>query len=181
MNNRNTWLPRLAAGVLVAGTLLGVALAAGQQGSQSDPLVSLSYLTDKLTPDLLSQTDAKIAQREQALTENFDALIDAYTQEMESALAQSGGGGTSAAFSVVDVAQGQTLIGGVGWEIMLRVGTANCVSPTTPGLIDMTDGTTLSSGNPLVTNHLYMVTIADRGLTATSNVKVLVRGSYTIQ
>ena len=39
------WPTRLAAGCLVTLTLVGVAFAAGQQGSQSDPLVTLSYLT----------------------------------------------------------------------------------------------------------------------------------------
>ena len=43
------WPARLAAGCLVTLTLVGVAFAAGQQGSQSDPLVTLSYLTQKAT------------------------------------------------------------------------------------------------------------------------------------
>ena len=41
------WPTRLAAGCLVTLTLVGVAFAAGQQGSQSDPLVTLSYLNQK--------------------------------------------------------------------------------------------------------------------------------------
>ena len=48
------WPARLAAGCLVTLTLVGVAFAAGQQGSQSDPLVTLSYLTQKATPSILS-------------------------------------------------------------------------------------------------------------------------------
>lgn len=65
---------------------------------------------------------------------------------------------------------------------MLRVGTAVCVSDSAPGLIDTTEGTTLNHGGALQANHLYMVTIATRGVTATADVvKVLARGSYTIQ
>ena len=41
------WMPRLLAGGLVTGSLMGVALAAAQ-GTQSDPLVTLSYLNDKM-------------------------------------------------------------------------------------------------------------------------------------
>ena len=60
------WMPRLLAGGLVTGSLMGVALAAAQ-GTQSDPLVTLSYLNDKATPSILSQVDIKISQREAEL------------------------------------------------------------------------------------------------------------------
>ena len=64
---------------------------------------------------------------------------------------------------------------------MLRVGTATCVSPSSPGLIDETAASTLNNGGALVTNHLYMVTIDTRSVTATAaTTKLLVRGSYTI-
>ena len=42
---KHTLLTKVMAGGLVTVTLLGVAFAAGQQGTQSDPLVTLSYLT----------------------------------------------------------------------------------------------------------------------------------------
>jgi hypothetical protein len=65
---------------------------------------------------------------------------------------------------------------------MLRVGSASCVAPSSPGLIDETDGTTLESGKGLVKNHLYMMTIDERGVKATAEtVKLLVRGSYSIR
>ena len=37
--NQSKWPVRLASGALVCLTLAGVALAAGQQGTQADPLV----------------------------------------------------------------------------------------------------------------------------------------------
>ena len=64
---------------------------------------------------------------------------------------------------------------------MLRIGTASCVSPSNPGLIDETSGGTLNNSGALVQNHLYMMTIEGRGVKATAaTVKVLVRGGYTI-
>ena len=54
---KRKWSVRLASGCLVALSLVGVAFAAGQQGSQSDPLVTLSYLTEKATPAILAQVD----------------------------------------------------------------------------------------------------------------------------
>ena len=75
------------------------------------------------------------------------------------------GGGASASFVVV----------------MLRVGSAVCVSPSDPGLVDETTASALANGGALAQNHLYMMTIEGRGVRATAGtVKVLARGSYTV-
>ena len=57
------WTSRLACTILVVGTIAGVALAAGTQGSQSDPLVTLSYLNEVALPGLLKQVDQKLDAR----------------------------------------------------------------------------------------------------------------------
>ena len=159
---KHRWPIRLAAGALVAGTLSLAALAAGSQGSRTDPLISLSYLTDQFTPSILQQVDEKIAARNAQLT------------------GQSSGT-SSAVFQVVTLSSGQTLTGDIGCEVMLRVGTATCVAPSTPGLIDETTAGTLNHGGSLVQNHLYMMTIEGRGVKATAaTTKLLVRGTYTI-
>ena len=91
------------------------------------------------------------------------------------------GSGVASTFTVVTLSNGQVLTGDIGCEVMLRVGTAVCVSPSSPGLIDESAASTLNNGGALVTNHLYMMTIEGRGVLATSNtVKVLARGSYAI-
>ena len=70
----------------------------------------------------------------------------------------------------------------IGCEVMLRVGTASVVSPSSPGLIDSTGGTTLDNGAGLTKNHLYMMTISDRGVKATAaTTKLLVRGTYEVK
>ena len=178
---KHTFLTKVMAGGLVTVTLLGVAFAAGQQGTQSDPLVTLSYLTQKATPEIMTQVDTKLTEREAALKKELDQAVQDYTKAVEDKLAQAGGGsGQSVSFAVVDVAAGQKLTAGIGCEIMLRVGSAVCFTDTAPGFIDMTDGGTLENGQALVKNHLYMATIEGRGFTAQNAVKVLVRGSYTI-
>ena len=132
---------------------------AADVGASGDPLVTLSYLNDTYFNAILSKVDSRIA-------------------------AQGGGSGTSgtaSTFTLVTLSSGQTLKGGIGCEVMLRVGTATCSASSTPGLIDTTDATTLNNGGALVTNHLYMMTIEGRGVKAGSGtVKLLVRGGYTI-
>ena len=117
--------------------------------------------------------------------ENMEAMVsekaDELTGKFDQAIAQAGTG-SSSVFSVVTLSSGQTLVGDVGCEVMLRIGSATCGSDGSTGLIDVTDGSTLSDGENLVTNHLYMVTISTRSVTATAGTtKLLVRGPYTIQ
>ena len=84
-------------------------------------------------------------------------------------------------FVLVTMKKGETLKGSVGTEVMLRVGTATCTASSAPGLIDTTSAGSIDNGAALSKNHLYMMTIEERGVKATAaTVKVLVRGTYTV-
>lgn len=168
----------LSVGVLTL--LLGAAA-----GSQTDPLVTMSYLNDINTPAILKQVDAKLDSREQALVDKLNGVADAYSQEVEALISVSGGTstgaeGASAVFSVVTVKAGQQLLGTTGCELLLRSGSATCVASSAPGLVDSTEGSTLDAGGSVQPNHLYLVTADGRGLKASADATVLVRGSYTI-
>ena len=162
---KNRWALRLAALMLVSClAMTGVSLAV-EPVSASDHLVTLSYLNETFLGQIMTQVDQKIAARNSQL------------------LQQSGGTGSasSAEFTVVTLSSGQTLTGDIGCEVMLRIGSASCVSPSNPGLIDETTAATLNNGSALSVNHLYMMTIEGRGVKAGSDTtKLLVRGSYTI-
>ena len=155
---KNRWALRLAALTLVSCLAMsGVSLAV-EPGSATDPLVTLSYLNDVFLGQIMTKVDQKIAARNSQL------------------LQQSG-----VEFAVVTLSKGQVLTGDIGCEVMLRVGTASCVSPSNPGLIDETTAASLNNGGALAANHLYMMTIEGRGVKAGSDTtKLLVRGSYTI-
>ncbi len=165
---KQKWPVRLAAGVLAVGVLSLAALAAGTQGSQTDPLVSLSYLTGTFTSSILEQVDEKLDSREEALTQQLQAAAEG----------SDASGGT---YEVVTLSQGQTLTAGTSCEILLRSGTAVCVSDSSPGLVDMTAASTLANGGALTANHLYLATIEGRGVSASTAVTLMVRGNYTIQ
>ena len=158
---------------LILALVLGIGIgsyAASGYGTSSDPLVTLSYLDETLTPAILEKVDQRLSERESALTKSFTGLLAAQSTVK------------SETYSVVTLSSGQKLIGSVGCEIMLRIGAANCSAQYTPGLIDASSGGSINNGAALTANHLYMVTIAGHGITAASSgVKVLVRGEYTIQ
>ena len=166
----------IAAIMLVSGATL---MAAASSGSQNDPLVTLSYLTDVFKPQILSE----ITKTEQELTKKFDAQIAVY----ESGL-QSGPDDfipdmleDTNVFSVVTIPNGKTLVCSVGTELMLRIGTAAGFGAA-PALIDYTTGAALAVESPLVLNHMYLVTIEGNGVTASADLtRVLVRGNYSIK
>ena len=118
------------------------------------------------------------------MEEKMKAMVDEKAAELTKKFEQTAGTGSSSAavFSVVTLSKGQTLVGDVGCEVMLRIGSATCVSDGSTGLIDTTSGGNLGNGKALEKNHLYMVTISTRSVSAGSEtVKLLVRGPYTIQ
>lgn len=160
---------KIAAAAVCVCLLFTAAYAAGA-GSANDPLVTLSYLNNTFS------------QKVQTMVND---TVDARKAEMEQALAKvlgQGGNGSGNVFTVVTLSKGQTLVGDVGCEVMLRIGTAVCGTSDSVGLIDTTSGSNLGSDGALAANHLYMVTISTRSVTATSNtVKVLARGPYTVR
>lgn len=160
-SRRLSWL--LA--IIAVFAALSITAFAVEPGSSSDPLVTLSYLEDVFFDKIMDEVDERIAARNKDIAKEV-----------------TGTSGTADAFAVVTLTDGQVLIGDIGCEVMLRVGSAVCTSPSAPGLIDETSATTLNNGGALQQNHMYMMTIENRGVKATSaTVKVLVRGGYTIQ
>ena len=161
-NNR-----RLILAVVAVFAVLSVTSFAAEPGSSKDPLVTLSYLQDVFFDKIMDEVDDRIEERNKDIAKEVTG---------------TSGSGSGDTFSVVTLSEGQVLTGEIGCEVMLRVGTAVCTSPSAPGLIDQTNASTLNNGGTLQQNHMYMMTIEDRGVKATSGtVKVLVRGSYTIQ
>lgn len=180
MNKGRKWILRLGAAALAAICLTaGVSMAAGE-GTQADPLITLSYLTKTVIPAILEQVDGKAQAHQQELVDKLDQSIRDYSTRMEELVGEESEQQASV-YTVVTLKKDQQLHMDIGCEVMLRIGTAKCVSPSSPGLINTTAGSALNNGEDLVTNHLYMATITGRGIKATANtVKVLVRGGYTI-
>ena len=172
---------KIAAAAACVVFLVTVAYAA-TAGSQNDPLITLGYLENIFAPQVEEQVDSAVEAEQDALRQDLDQAIEDWDEQVRDAIGEGGSGETSnSVFQVVTLSQGQTLVGDVGCEVMLRIGSAVCVSSGSPGLIDVSAGTTLADGQALETNHLYMVTIATRSVQATSNtVRVLVRGPYTV-
>lgn len=165
---KNRWFARVLIVLVLSGLLSMTVTVASGVGTDDDPLVTLSYLKETFMDDIMKQVDKKIADRNSQIAQKIGGQVGS-------------GANTADSFTVVTLSNGQVLTGDIGCEIMLRVGTASCVSPSAPGLIDQSGASVLNNGGALVQNHLYMMTIEGRGVKATAGTtKLMVRGSYTI-
>ena len=66
------WMARVLFLALTAAVSATVFAAAAEPGSQSDPLVTLSYLNDTYLAQVLDKVDAKIARRNSTLSAQID-------------------------------------------------------------------------------------------------------------
>ncbi len=128
-------------GLVVAGLAVTYAVAA-TPGSDSDPVISLSYLTEVFKPEIRQETQ----------------------------------------YQLVNLSAGQKLVGGMGAEMILRMGSANVIATDLGGISDVTLGYDLSGGIAVPANHHLIVPRDDgRGVVATADCIFMVKGTYQIQ
>ncbi len=119
---------------------------AATPGSDTDPVVSLSYLNEVFKPEVKDEI------------------------------------GQTTQFQLVNLSKDQKLIGGMGTEMILRMGSANVVATEMGGLSDVTLGTDISNGYAAPSNHLLIVPRDDgRGIVALNDCIVMVKGTYEIK
>ncbi len=147
---------------IVAGAFAVMTMAlpvVANPGSADDPLISKSYITDTVMPQLESYIKEEIKN-------------------------QMSGAGEHIAdrFEVVSLTAGQKLMCENGTELILRMGSATIIATAKGGLADTTAGGDLADGTPMPSNHLLIVPVNDgRGITANNDVLVMVKGAYTIK
>ncbi len=186
---------------IVALTVTGLAVAA-EYGSQSDPLVTLSYINEVLKPEINGNISTAMAGKESEFLatanvrlsdlkkeienelKNYDLsgnISDALLDDIAARAAGMSGTGGGASWEVVKIPSGKTMTCDVGVEALLRIGSATCVSSGSTGLVNLSDATVLGDGGALKQNNLYIVTIDSRGIKASGgDATVLVSGKYTI-
>lgn len=136
-------------------------------GDSNDPLVTLSYITDTLIPEIDARVDKRVAQK-------VDEALENHTP--------SSGGESSDGYILVNVKKNQRIIGGEGTEFVVRSGSGVIVATANGGLADLTVGLDLPDGTEAPLNHLLLSPRNDsRGIKFTTNGIVLIRGKYTVK
>ncbi|KAB3534170.1 hypothetical protein F8154_09540 [Alkaliphilus pronyensis] len=158
----NTQRKRILTSLLVVGFLLFVAQFVyanqGEPGSTEDPLVTQSYVEQRIE-QFKYYVDQKLANNETG-------------QPSEAA----------STFKVVELKNGERLITGGGTELILRSGKAKAIVSELGGLSNVTEGYDIGKDQSIPTNHLLIIPRDDgRGVIATTDAILMVKGAYTIQ
>ncbi len=148
---------------IIAGLCLVLAFSSvvfSEPGGTDDPVVTKSYIVDKVVPDIKAYVDQQLG------------------------IAASDGTVTArpSSFVVVNLTAGQSVIGEAGTELILRMGKGTIIATQKGGLADTTAGYDLADGTPMPSNHLLIIPVADgRGFEATTDAIVMVKGGYTVK
>lgn len=156
------------------------ALAAGEPGTPSNPLVTLSYLRDKFTPmvttEAANRANTALDEKNKSLNPekalvSSPALIKAISSEVVKTIKSTNGKNQA-----VTVLANQTLGFSQGTTVILVSGGATLSGKTA---VDLAVGTDVSAGTALSLNHKML--FADSGglITFSAASTVLVNGIYT--
>ncbi|MEI8215854.1 MAG: hypothetical protein WCF96_02035 [Eubacteriales bacterium] len=108
------------------------------------------------------------------------SYVDSKLAELESKL--GGTTGSANAYTPLQITQGKTLLGGEGTEIIFRSGEATAIDNGQNGISDITGAKDLRTGESLTLNHLIVIPKEDgRGINASTDIWVLIKGKYTIR
>ncbi|MCP3778050.1 hypothetical protein [Paenibacillus sp. MZ03-122A] len=180
----------LLGGGIVAGSLMNNSVngasSSGQPGTADDPVVTKSYVDQKIAQAIKGGGTASSTSSK--ATSSTTPATNATSNTTASGT--SGAGKTSTpeqteALKVVDVKPGQKLIAKAGSEFILRNGYAVVYSMDASGAIDITSGTEIVHNQTVEKNHLLSFPREGRGIQVKEGQKfglvVMVRGGYTVQ
>lgn len=155
----------LTLGIGIAIGQVGLANTPSTPGSADDPIVSKSYV------------DQKIAELKGTIP------APAPTPTPTPAPVQTTPVLGIDTFKPIKLTAGQTLLGGEGTEIIVRgPGQAVALAPGANGISDITGGLDIPNGQALVPNHMLLIPRNDgRGIKAEGETYIMVRGTYTLK
>lgn len=157
---------------LVVCLLCGIGIAFAAGGSESDPLISLSYLQDVFLPQVRGKITTAL--------NTSDSQIRTAAEESLSRTAREDASFT-ASFREIRLSRDTTISGNTGSEWILSAGEAQ-IGIIGGTVVDVTDGTEAQSGQPMLPGHRYLLaedTVAELCVTGKCAV-VQYCGAYTL-
>ena len=198
MNNKK-WTIWLTCALVAVLMVAGLGVIAAEYGSQSDPLVTLSYIEQVLLPQAKKDVDQQVEDS----MEDFEDLLNAKNKDIQkyidkklrsfasgdvdealveeiAALILEEGETSSvsnAPWAVITVPAGATVVCEPGDQAVLRSGQAS----STALLVDLSNGEDLTAGKALALNHMYVTDASGEGFFTAQGCTVLISGGYTVQ
>lgn len=168
----------IAAGVMLAvAFIVGVTVAAtGVYGTQSDPLVTKSYI-DSVQTGINSSLAQSVSDASADAQARIDSKISSYTSSMQAKI-DAANANAADTFVYVQLTSGQTVTVSAGSELMLRSGTA--AAGPAGSLTDTTEGAAAAASQALAQNHMYLAGSDGTTVTASSDASFMIRGTYSV-
>lgn len=153
---------------LIVGFFIGILFFRGisiagvaDPGSEDDPLVTLSYIEDRLTE----------------FTQNILILMNEKIDDINSSNQEG-----STKFQVINIKEGQVIILSDSTEFILRSGKGIAIGSENGGLSDLTEGNDIKDGEEIPLNHHLLIPRDDgRGVSFSTEAYAMVKGEYTIK
>lgn len=147
---------RISAALLAALILIGGFAALASGGGASDPLISLSYVTDTYIPDVVKQAEERV---DTAVAGTYDTAAARLKAQADLYLAKAGAlkgeGGYAETFTEQRFKRGDVITIDTGSELMLLAGGA-VLSYDSGTVVDVTDGSPVPTGTALISRHRYL-------------------------
>ena len=198
MNNKK-WTIWLTCALVAVLMVAGLGVIAAEYGSQSDPLVTLSYIEQVLLPQAKKDVDQQVEDS----MEDFEDLLNAKNKDIQKYIdkkLRSFASGdvdealveeiaalileesepssvSNAPWAVITVPAGATVVCEPGVQAVLRSGQAS----STALLVDLSNGEDLTAGKALALNHMYVTDASGEGFFTAQGCTVLISGGYTVQ
>ncbi len=146
----------LIVGVAMGLWTMGVTQASqAEPGTESDPLVTLSYV-DKRFEELDTYLESKLSEQSPFVS-------------------------SAVLFEIVEVKKGDMVYLGDSTEFILRSGEAQAIASSNGGLANLTEGYDIAQGEAIPKNHQILNPRNDgRGVSITEDAWVMIKGTYSI-
>lgn len=169
-------------GLIFFATIVNAALS--DPGTVGDPLVTLSYVEQRITETreyigeivdvLLPSINNNSTKIDDISQENIE--LKAQIEELKGKVA-----GTGQSLEVIHLTKGKILTCNAGTEIILRSGKAKAVGSDLGGLSDITGAVDIQTGGDIPLNHLLIVPRSDgRGAVIIEDAYIMIRGEYEV-
>lgn len=183
---------RLLLGICTAmcyGILFNPVTATAQLGSTDDPLVTKSYVDNKVTEILFILNNSLETSAESSFNSNsynnYEDLISDVIAQIEFLYGNFKNNETTIVigdkFIPVSVSKNQIILGTEGTEIILRSGKATTYCSEVNGIINLTTGKELFNNDDIVQNNLLLIPRSDgRGLKVTEDAWLMIKGDFSL-
>lgn len=152
-----------------------------EPGSESDPLVSKSYVEQKFNE---AKKDSDLNKEK---LEKIEKDIEKLVEDNRNNSNKPGNSGSSQTsgdvFKVLELKKGQTILADESAEIIVRSGTVSAIGSENGGISDITDGKDLTTGEGVDLNHLLIIPRSDgRGVKVEGSLAfIMVKGGYSLK